>query len=90
MFLCRNRVGNGGEVLCRDKVWPNGQVLCCDGEILCRNIVLGRFYVAIEYFYVTTELDKVRRISSVTELATIESFAAHDKHARVTGMRSSL
>ena len=39
MFLCRDRVSNGGEALCRDKVWPNGEVLCCDRAILCRDIV---------------------------------------------------
>ena len=39
MFLCLNRVGNGGEALCRDRVWPNGEVLCCDREILYCNIV---------------------------------------------------
>ena len=39
MFLCCNRVGNGGEALCPDRVWPNGEVLCCDREILYRYIV---------------------------------------------------
>ena len=39
MFLCRNRVGNGGEALYRDRVWPNGEVLYCDKAILCCDIV---------------------------------------------------
>ena len=39
MFLCRDRVGNGGEALCHDKVRPNGEVLCCDRAILCCDIV---------------------------------------------------
>ena len=30
MFLCRDKVSNGGEALCCDRVWPNGEILCCD------------------------------------------------------------
>ena len=39
MFLCCDRVGNGGEALCRNRVWPNGEVLCCNIAIPCREIV---------------------------------------------------
>ena len=55
---------------------------------------MGRFSVAIEYFYVTTELAKTRRnyvtielarvgrISIATKLAMIESFATHERDGR--------
>ena len=40
------------------------------------------FLVATECFYVMTELAKVGRISISIELATTESFAAHDRAGR--------
>ena len=44
MFLCRNRVGNGGEALCRDRIF------CVATE--CGQ--MKRFCVATEKFYVST------------------------------------
>ena len=44
MFLCRDRVDNGGEDLCRDRIF---YVMTECGK-------MERFCVAIEQFYVTT------------------------------------
>ena len=40
------------------------------------------FLVATECFYVVTELARVGKISIAIELATTESFAAHDRVGR--------
>ena len=44
MFLCRDKVGNGGETLCRDIIF---YVMIECGQ-------MERFYVATKQFYVTT------------------------------------
>ena len=61
MFLCCDKVGNGGEALCRDIIF---YVVTECGQ-------MERFCVAIEQFYFATELAKAMRNHVSIELVRV-------------------